>query len=681
MTLAFFRKHHKLFMVLMILAVVMMVFWLVISKVPEVLRQWFGEERASKQIAEVYGKGVTRGEMWDFRQRLQVSANAAVTIHQMLGQRRGPGEQRAIDAVTIAALSPYAQRLLGVGSSSGGMSDKDFWAAFTIHTEAREMGFDIPDARLKGRLKELRELGMTADDYRRLLSMVSGRRQDILFEAWRQDMNIKAYLQFASSMPTVVGAHLEQEFRNIDEKVEVRLVALAAEEFLEEVKAPSDQALQEQFEKFKNFLPGEKRPDGFGYKIPDKVAVEYLVISPEAFADEAKITDEQIKQYYDRNKAFEFVIEPEKTEPKPDAEQEKKEPAKDDAPENAGGPEAQAEDNADNKDADKTPKYKPLKEVEGEIRKTLVSRRSGELAMDKIGQISTELTALRVRKVAIKFETFADGKVVWLVKPVGLMGREELGELEGIGKAVSTGNMPFAGYALSLEELEESEEGQALLRVGRESSTLADQEGNQYIFRVRRLVKSHVPADISIVREAVEKDVARIEAFELAKAKGREVLAEANKTGLVAAAEKLKQKLYTPEPFPQKKLSPMDLLALYYGIPVSPKLPNVPPIGQNRALVERCFRLAEGPKKVELLILQSARTAVVIELIRVHLPKRSAFELQKLQMNTLAWARGEFFRAFLNTENILRRGKVVLPEKVVDEDTEDAADEKTPGQS
>lgn len=84
------------------------------------------------------------------------------------------------------------------------------------------------------------------------------------------------------------------------EKVTVRYLELTAEKVAPLVDAP-EAALRAFFEKRMNVFP-EDDPHGAGYKIPEKVQIEYLLADVDRLAAEVVISERMIEDYYEANR-------------------------------------------------------------------------------------------------------------------------------------------------------------------------------------------------------------------------------------------------------------------------------------------------------------------------------------------------------------------------------------------
>ena len=89
------------------------------------------------------------------------------------------------------------------------------------------------------------------------------------------------------------------------ERLDAEFVRIPAELFVDETVAVSDDDIQKQFEAFKAFMPYDptgENPFGFGYRLPKRVQVEYMVIKTDDIKSQiASPTNEAMEDYYSRN--------------------------------------------------------------------------------------------------------------------------------------------------------------------------------------------------------------------------------------------------------------------------------------------------------------------------------------------------------------------------------------------
>jgi hypothetical protein len=97
------------------------------------------------------------------------------------------------------------------------------------------------------------------------------------------------------------------------DSVDAEVVQLEAEVFADKQAAPTDEAIRAQFDTYKGDFSGHVSADnlfGFGYKLPDRVQLEYVALK---LADVARIvptvTHEEAMEYYRQNRSTVFMEE------------------------------------------------------------------------------------------------------------------------------------------------------------------------------------------------------------------------------------------------------------------------------------------------------------------------------------------------------------------------------------
>jgi hypothetical protein len=111
-----------------------------------------------------------------------------------------------------------------------------------------------------------------------------------------------------------------EQYRRLDQQAQVELVPVVVETFADQVPPPTEAALRSLYEKHKNALP-EARSSTPGFREPHRVQYAYLVAKRGAFDEEAakEVTDEQIAEYYEKNKVSMFRAQPATEKPAGDA--------------------------------------------------------------------------------------------------------------------------------------------------------------------------------------------------------------------------------------------------------------------------------------------------------------------------------------------------------------------------
>ena len=666
MTLSFFRRHRKWFMVMMFAALVGMMFFGSWSYMGPAVQHWFGGGPGSNVVATIGGKNIKENQAREFLHQMVVAGEASRIWAMRVVPKAKTPEDRVIamrNTIEATSLPMMPQEFF----AEERVPAKSVLAWLALYEEARNAGFDTSAGQVEDRLKALADLGLSKSDVDHTIVQLAGGNRDLLIQALRKDMTLTAYINWlGQSFSEPVTPQLKREFAKMDDRIQVRLAVLKADGFLAEVKDIPEADLKAQFEKGKAFLAGQG-PDGCGYRIPDRVKVEYLVADPAGFEAEAasKVTDEDVRKYYEQHKDPEFLVKEEK--PAEAAPPAAPAPAKAPAPAEKApaGPKGEAgptgpvapAPKAETKAAPKseppaapkteaepltlppglapaTPgapmtgpgpaapppeakppekKLRPLAEVQAEIRSRLVKDKAKAAVLDLLG---VDVGEIRQQKKPPDLRIWADGTKVKYVPPTAFLTAAELAILPGIGHS-QRGKATFEETAPAVTELVGPEK--AKLALMETSEPFVAPDGTAYAFRVTAVEPNHEPALLGEVKGQVMTDMKKAKAFEVARQIGRKLVEAAEKRDLKDAAADLKVKTADSDWVPQERYFQLDQQIL--------KLPPaLPGVGANRMVVSECFRLAAEKKRLASVTLADEKAVVVIELLGHKPPREALFE-------------------------------------------------------
>jgi pyruvate/2-oxoglutarate dehydrogenase complex dihydrolipoamide acyltransferase (E2) component len=662
-----------------------------------ILPQWFPQP-GNQVVGTIGGQDIRDREAREFLNEMNIAGRASETWAMMLESRVTAPEARArAYRYTVGAtVWPIVRESLAGDRRPA----KDVLVWMALYREARAAGFDASQAQAQDRVKGVVDLGLPQASMDRMIAELTGGSRDLFLRALRTDMTLRAYAEYlAETLGGAVTPEARREFIKMDDRIQVRLAVLKADEFLSQVKDVPEAEVKQQFEKYKQYLPG-KGPDGYGYRIPDRVSVEYLVAEPKAFEDQvkAKVADADVERYYENHKDPEFLVKEDRPEaarpqswraaPQAPAASEKPAPAKDpdpapakESPAGAKGdagpqgpvtppePKAEAKPAAASSAAPAAPaapaqkaaapaapvakppekKFRPLQEVQDEIRKRLVQEQAAAMARELL---LTGVAEIRPMKKPPDLRIWADGKKIRFVPATGLLTAAQLAALPGLGKA-SRGQEAFPETALALSELIGPEKA----KLGRmeTSEPFAGQDGEAFAFRVTAFQANHEPASLEEVKDQVIADLKRAKAFEIAREQGRQLLDQAEKKGLKDAADALKVKTADSDWVSRERF-------ISFGGQVMAIPASLPEVGADRAVVSECFRMAMESKKLTLVSLAEEKRVVVAELLGRKMPREALFE--RLRPALVDQVRrelgGKAFREAISVASIERRMGVAM---------------------
>ena len=399
----------------------------------------------------------------------------------------------------------------------------------------------------------LAEMGLTDRDVDTALG-VGGRQNSNGLPGIITDLEmVESYLEFLLQQPRPVAA-IELSADAELKKVQVSFAAFDGVQDWQKGVEPTDDQIKKQFDLYKGVLrtPIPEDPTSlgpqpqeiaghhypFGYKYPDRVAVEYLLFNRAAVRALTKPSGA------DYDAAFAFYQE---------HPQEFRNPAS-----QPGVVTTQ-------------PAIKPWEEVQQELVNRQIDRRVDDLIKKMINAVfdRTRANVSLPRAQWVSYtqvaEALAQNPAFGYKPEVKNTGRDlprdfksavDLSKIEGIGKAVYTVaeqgiSVPLPVLAVNVRELVEPDPksflGRLDLQTGVEGPVVQDAERNVYIYRVTDINKSHEPEKLDEVRPLIIEDFKKMDAYEKRVAQIRDALAK--DPNIQTLAQQMSVKVQTPAEF------------------------------------------------------------------------------------------------------------------------------------
>ena len=126
-----------------------------------------------------------------------------------------------------------------------------------------------------------------------------------LFDALRIEMLASKYSQlFQQSLVDIPPAQRFEYYSRLNRRAKAEVMPLSVADFANQVKDPSPEELQGFYESHKNSYPDPSSPEP-GFKQPKRAAFQYFKADFAKFQDQfkAQVTEEEIQEYYEKNKA------------------------------------------------------------------------------------------------------------------------------------------------------------------------------------------------------------------------------------------------------------------------------------------------------------------------------------------------------------------------------------------
>ncbi|HAL44750.1 MAG: hypothetical protein A2Y12_00745 [Planctomycetes bacterium GWF2_42_9] len=158
---------------------------------------------------------------------------------------------------------------------------------------------------LKSVIPQLTNNQVDAATLVRNLSASTNMSDEQILKSFADILAIMSYSRVVTDTENLTMAQLENTFARMNERMDVNLVEFAAEDFVDKAPQPSEAEVIGMFEKFKNNTPGvtsDENPVGFGYKLPPRVAIDYMMIKvSDLKKNVAPPTEEEVEEFYRQN--------------------------------------------------------------------------------------------------------------------------------------------------------------------------------------------------------------------------------------------------------------------------------------------------------------------------------------------------------------------------------------------
>ena len=178
-----------------------------------------------------------------------------------------------------------------------------------LKTETQRAGIGIPDnqaGELLGQAIPQLFGGQTYSQFMAGLMNSQGIPEQQILATFGELLAVWQYGQMLCVNEGLTRQQVMAEAAAERESIDAQVVEFEAERFAAAQEAPSQEQVQQQFDKYKTFVAGaisDDNPYGFGYKLPPRVGLEYIAVKlDDVQTIVAPPTQDEVGDYYNRNK-------------------------------------------------------------------------------------------------------------------------------------------------------------------------------------------------------------------------------------------------------------------------------------------------------------------------------------------------------------------------------------------
>jgi hypothetical protein len=445
-----------------------------------------------------------------------------------------------------------------------------YWLLLT--REAQQAGIRTAPETAKKQLEAIIPRLLQGATYRQVIGRIverQGMSERQVLETFADLMGVIEYGRLTSSAQDTTAQQLLQETVLRGEAIDVEFILFEADLFTGQVQQPGEERIAGQLEKYKPYFAGDVNDDnpyGFGYKLPDRVKLEYIAVRlDDVAATVQRPTQQEMEEFYQQHLS--------------------QKPIAYTAPSDPNDPNSQM--------VLKTRSYAEVaalisrglyqQKVDSKAEQILLDAKSiTEVNLMEIDRERVKLTGEEVRKLAVDYEKTAQelsekNKVKVYTGKTGMLSAADIEGDKYLGVLYQGGtglmNASLSQIAFAVEPLKASVLGPFDVQppllyenIGplkdRREAMSGYSGGNMMLVRVIGAEKAAEPQSINekinkqtvvfdeqptieenvnTVRELVVKDLKRLAARDIARARAREFVREANEAGWDAASEKFNE--------------------------------------------------------------------------------------------------------------------------------------------
>jgi peptidyl-prolyl cis-trans isomerase D len=249
------------------------------------------------------------------------------TVHQSdlqyRKQQRQLVRQFMLSAIMKANPEPMFEARVREGiNQKFPISDEKIVEAMLLEKKAKQLGIVISDDMVRSTIREISQNRLSPDVLASIVSQLQSRNGEVsqndLFDALRAELSVDyARIAFAQLLQREVrqGNQIIYVFHGdtpgdrwdyfcrLNRKVTAQILPVPVEKFVADIPEPSPQELQKFYDQWKNVEPNPDLPTP-GFRQPFKANFQYLKADYEPLlaAASPKITEQEIKSYYDEHK-------------------------------------------------------------------------------------------------------------------------------------------------------------------------------------------------------------------------------------------------------------------------------------------------------------------------------------------------------------------------------------------
>jgi hypothetical protein len=185
------------------------------------------------------------------------------------------------------------------------MSSDVYW--LLLKNEARRAGVKTSDNYSKNQLARTIPQIAGGATYKQVVGSIvnqSGLSEQEILTTFSELLAVLNYAKILCTTEDITDSQIMHDVSYENERIDLEFVSFDSAVFADDQPEPTHQEISEQFDKYKQSFAGditEQNPYGFGYKLPDRVRLEYIAVNLDDISTiVTPPTHEEAEEYYQR---------------------------------------------------------------------------------------------------------------------------------------------------------------------------------------------------------------------------------------------------------------------------------------------------------------------------------------------------------------------------------------------
>jgi hypothetical protein len=185
------------------------------------------------------------------------------------------------------------------------MSADVYW--LLLKKEAEHAGMRVPDTGAGNQLARIIPQIFPSATYSQIVVSIVNQRgipEKEILAAFGKLMAVLNYAKVVCASENITSSQIMHNVSWEEERIDIEFVRFGSAVFAPAQDEPTQQQISEQFDRYRDVFAGtvsEQNPYGFGYKLPDRVQLEYLTLKLDELAKIVQApTQQQAEEYYQK---------------------------------------------------------------------------------------------------------------------------------------------------------------------------------------------------------------------------------------------------------------------------------------------------------------------------------------------------------------------------------------------